>query len=77
MGYNSVLMRKEYSVGYNTKHFDHEHYYASRSTKELQNLLKEAQEFVDKYPQFERGRHNEYLQLLKLKIAERIGKKKQ
>lgn len=76
MGYNSVLMRKEYSVGYNTKHFDHEHYYASRSTKELQNLLKEAQEFVDKYPQFEQGWYNEYLQTLKQKIAERIGKKK-
>ena len=69
-------MRKEYSVGYNTKHFDHEHYYASRSTKELQNLLKEAQEFVDKYPQFEQGWYNEYLQTLKQKIAERIGKKK-
>lgn len=62
-------------MGYNTKHFDHEAHYASKSTKELEALLKKAQEFVRKYPQFEHSWHNEYIHSLKLKIAERIGRK--
>ena len=62
-------------MGYNTKHFDHEAYYASKSTKELEALLKKSQEFVEKYPQFEHSWHNEYIHMLKLRIAERIGKK--
>lgn len=63
-------------MGYNTKHFDHEAHYASKSTKELEALLKKAQEFVKQYPQFEHSWHNEYIHSLKLRIAERIGKKK-
>jgi hypothetical protein len=63
-------------MGYNTKHFDHEAHYASKSTKELEALLKKAQEFVEKYPQFEYSWHNDYIHQLKLRIAERIGKKK-
>jgi hypothetical protein len=62
-------------MGYNTKHFDHEAHYASKSTKELEALLKQATEFVGKYPQFEFSWHNEYRQKLKLLIAERIGRK--
>lgn len=62
-------------MGYNTKHFDHEAHYASKSTKELESLLKQAQEFVRKYPQFEHSWHNEYIHSLKLRIAERIGRK--
>ena len=63
-------------MGYNTKKFDHEAYYASKSIKELEALLKKAQEFVEKYPQYEYSRHNDYIHQLKLRIAERIGKKK-
>lgn len=62
-------------MGYNTNHFDHEAYYASKSTKQLEALLKKATEFVEKYPQFEFSWHNEYRQKLKLLIAERIGRK--
>jgi hypothetical protein len=62
-------------MGYNTKYFDHEAHYASKSTKELEALLKKATEFVGKYPQFEFSWHNEYRQMLKLRIAERIGRK--
>ena len=63
-------------MGYNTKHFDHEAHYASKSTKELAVLLKQAEKFVQDHPQFEFSWHNEYRQKLKLKIAERIGKRK-
>lgn len=62
-------------MGYNTKHFDHEAHYASKSIKELQQYLKKAEEFSEKHPQFKYGRHNEYIHMLKLRIAERIGKK--
>ena len=62
-------------MGYNTKHFDHEAHYASMSIKELEGLLKKATEFVEKYPQFEFSWHNEYRQMLKLRIAERIGRR--
>ena len=63
-------------MGYNTKHFDHEAHYASKSTKQLEADLKKALEFVKEYPQFEHSWHNEYIHTLRLKIAERIGKKK-
>lgn len=62
-------------MGYNTGHFDHKAHYASKSTRELKALLKKAKEFVVKYPQFEKGWHNEYIHMLKLRIAERIGRK--
>jgi hypothetical protein len=62
-------------MGCNTKKFDQEAYLASKSTKELQALLKKSQEFVTNHPEFEYGWHNDYVQTLKLKIAERIGKK--
>lgn len=63
-------------MGYNTKEFDHEAHYASMSIHELQFLLRKSQEFVAKYPQLENGWHNEYMNMLKLRIAERIGKKR-
>lgn len=63
-------------MGYNTKKFDHEAHYASKSLKQLEADLKKAQEFVKQYPQFEHSWHNEYIHTLRLKIAERIGKKK-
>ncbi len=63
-------------MGYNTKHFDHEAHYASKSLKELEEYLRVAEEFAKKHSQFGIGWHNEYMHNLKLKIAERIGKKK-
>ena len=62
-------------MGYNTKCFGREAHYASKSMKELQEYLKKAEEFVEKCPQFKDGRNNEYIHTLKLRIAERIGKK--
>jgi len=62
-------------MGYNTKQFDQEAHYAKKSTKELQNLLKDSIAFAERYPQFKNGWHNEYIHSLKQKIAERIGKK--
>ncbi len=62
-------------MGYNTKKFDHEAHYASMSTKQLEFRLREAEDFAKKYPQFQQGWHNEYRESLKLKIAERIGRK--
>jgi hypothetical protein len=62
-------------MGYNTKHFDYEAHYASKSTKELEAMLKKAEEFGQKYPVANNSIHNGYVQTLKLKIAERIGKK--
>lgn len=77
MGSNPSTRTKEkrQSMGYNTKHFDSEAYYSSMTTKELESLLTYAQDFVKKYPEFEYGWHNVYIHQLKLKIAERIGKK--
>jgi hypothetical protein len=63
-------------MGYNTKKFDHEAHYASKSLKQLEADLKKAEQFVKDHPKFENGWHNDYRQTLKLKIAERIGKKK-
>lgn len=63
-------------MGYNTKHFDHESYYNSKTTNELEAKLKSTTEFIDKHPQFEDSWLSAYQQRLKVKIAERIGKKK-
>jgi hypothetical protein len=37
-------------------------------------MLKQAEEFVKKYPQFEYGYQNEYRQELRRRIAEKIGR---
>lgn len=52
------------------KHFD------GKSLRELEEMLKQAERFVDKYPQFQYGWHNEYRQRLRQLIAEQIGKSK-
>ena len=51
-------------------------WFENKSISELQKKLKEANEFVDRCPQFEYGWHNEYRQELKRRIAESIGKSK-
>lgn len=50
------------------KHFE------GKSLKELQVSLDRALEFKEENPRFEFGWHNEYIQELKRRIAERIGK---
>ncbi len=54
----------------NPKHFE------GKSAKELQTMLSEALEFSNKYPEFEYGWHNEYIQELRKRIANTIGKGK-
>lgn len=51
-----------------SKHFE------GKTLKELQDSLVKAQQFAQEYPQFEFGWHNEYVQELKRRIAESIGK---
>jgi hypothetical protein len=46
----------------------------SKTTRQLEQDLKKAMEFVQEYPQFEHSLHNEYIHLLKREIAERIGR---
>ena len=60
-------------MGNNTKHFDLTANLNSKTVTQLKADLQQAQDFVSKYPQFENGWHNEYVQTLKVKIAERIG----
>ena len=54
----------------NARHFE------GQSLKQLQERLLKAQQFVKDHPQFEFGWHNEYLQEIKRRIADKIGKKK-
>jgi hypothetical protein len=61
-------------MGNNTEKYDRVLSYKVKTTNQLQQLLKDAEDFVVKYPQFELGHHNEYIQRLKMLIAERIGK---
>lgn len=63
-------------MGYNTKKFDQGAHYASKSMNELVFLLKEAEVITKQYPSTKDGFINEYIQTLKLKISERINKKK-
>lgn len=49
-------------------------HFENKTTSELQQRLTEAEAFIEQYPQFEYGWHNEYRQELKRRIAERIGK---
>ncbi len=62
-------------MGCNSKKFDKEAHYASKSTRELEELLKNAKDFVQKNPKFEQGMHNEYMHSLKSLIASRVGEK--
>ena len=51
------------------KHFE------GKTLKELQASLVNAEAFTEKHPKFEFGWHNEYVQELKRRIAEMIGRK--
>lgn len=64
-------------MGYNSKFFDQEKYHSEKSFAELMQLREKTEKFIEKYPQFAHGSMNEYLHYLKLKIAERIGNKKE
>lgn len=62
-------------MGNNTEKFDHVAHYKAKTLKQLQSLLAESEAFAVKYyPKFDLGNHNEYIQKLKLLIAERIGR---
>ncbi len=50
------------------KHFE------GKTIRQLQENLVKGEKFVADHPKFEHGWHNEYLQELKRRIAERIGK---
>jgi hypothetical protein len=50
-------------------------HYEGKPIAELKKNLIAAQEFARKNPQFEYGWHNEYIQELKRRIAESIGRK--
>lgn len=54
--------------------FNFRKFYADHSTNELKRLLKKAEEFSECYPDLHDGRHNEYIQALKMLITERIGR---
>ena len=51
-------------------------HFANKTLAELYQALRAAEEFAQKYPQFEFGWHNEYRQELRRRIAEMIGRKK-
>lgn len=61
---------------YSTKHFDHDKYYASKSTNELKLLLSTCEEFCEKYPMVADTFHKEHRHKLRLLIAQRIGTSK-
>ena len=50
-------------------------HFAGMSVSDLQRELERAVGFSKKYPQFQLGWHNEYIQELKRRIAESIGRK--
>lgn len=58
--------RKQWSPT-DPRHFD------GKSCSELQKALKRAEEFCEKYSEFQLGWHNEYRQELRRRIAEKIG----
>jgi hypothetical protein len=49
-------------------------WFESKTMRQLQERLNQAEEFVKKFPQFEYGWHNEYRQELRKYIAEKIGR---
>ena len=49
-------------------------HYEGKTLKELQDSLVKANQFTEKHPQFQFGWHNEYVQELRRRIAEKIGK---
>lgn len=62
-------------MGYNSSKFDKDAHYASKSTKELYELVKFWETSIANF----NGTHNiaiNELHIAKMKLAERIGKKK-
>jgi hypothetical protein len=51
-------------------------HFAGMSTSDLRRELERAVAFSKKYPQFQHGWYNEYIQELRRHIAESIGMKK-
>ena len=49
-------------------------HFEGKSLSELQKCLVQAKEFCQQYPEFRFGWHNEYVEELRRRIAERIGK---
>lgn len=64
-------------MGYNTSIFDREKYYNEKSFSDLLQLRVEIEKLIEDYPNLDHGSMNEHLHYLKLKIAERIGNKKE
>jgi hypothetical protein len=49
-------------------------HFEGKSLSELQKSLVQAKEFSQEHPEFQFGWHNEYVEELRRRIAERIGK---
>ncbi len=49
-------------------------HFEGMSLSELQKSLVQAKEFSQEHPEFQFGWHNEYIEELRRRIAERIGK---
>lgn len=60
-------------MAYNTKQFDKDAHYAAKTTKQLEQLVMFWNDVLSQYP--DRKIANEELNLVKMKLAERIGKK--
>ncbi len=63
------MSKKEQWNPCDPRHFD------GKSINELQQQLQKAEKFVEDFPQFEYGWHNEYRHELRIRIAESIGSK--
>lgn len=62
-------------MGYNSSKFDQDSHYNAKTLKQLQALLKDSESFSERYAEFKQGWHNEHVEDLRRRIAERIGKK--
>jgi hypothetical protein len=60
-------------MGHNSTKFDKDAHYASKSTKQLEELVVFWKEAIAKHPEGKMA--NEELGLVQMKLAERIGKK--
>jgi hypothetical protein len=67
-------------MGYNTSKFDKDAHYASKTTKELEKLVVFWEKAISEYDVVRfKGPPNQWineLHIVKMKLAERIGKKK-
>lgn len=58
------------------KKFNHEQHYSSMSMKELSTLIKQHEEFMEKFPDLNSDYLNNYYNMLKKRVSDRIGKGK-